>query len=112
MTAITASETKYYKMTIEEWEKAFLPINNFISEWASFNGRMFETYGVDYKVVDAVQNINRVWTVLETDGVLSIVEGQHMVNRFGYFITEVSYDSTVRYDITIDHDHTTGEQCD
>jgi hypothetical protein len=76
-------------MAYEEWFEEFKPIiNHFDEKSASFEGRMFETYGVDLQFAEAAPR-KKVWTLLDCDGKLILCNGFHVVNRFGYFITEV-----------------------
>jgi hypothetical protein len=52
---------------------------------------MYETYGAELDFVFSVsqENTNKtVWTILEVDGNMYCSAGFHMVNRFGYIITE------------------------
>jgi hypothetical protein len=55
-------------------------------DMCSWNGCMYETYGeeLDYVIK---QPSNRIWTIIEEDGVMYISAGYHIVNRLGYFIT-------------------------
>jgi hypothetical protein len=76
------------KLTIDEWDSKYLPINNKFDDNASFNGAMFETYGreLDYVIK---QGSSHIWTLIDdSEGDLLIVNGYHLVNRIGYFITK------------------------
>lgn len=75
------------EQAIEEWEKAFKPIENHISGDRGWNGLVFETYGDDLQFVVA-QPQNRIWTWVDTDEGSVILSGYHLVNRIGYFVTE------------------------
>lgn len=76
-------------LTVEAWNARYRPEHNFLSpEEASFGGMMFETYGEEHSYVERVAP-HRVWTYVDTeDGGLAIVNGYHLVNRIGYFVTE------------------------
>lgn len=76
-------------LTIEAWNARYRPEYNFLSpEKASFDGVMFETYGDEVAYVENVSP-RRVWTYVDTDnGGLAIINGYHLVNRIGYFVTE------------------------
>lgn len=78
------------RMTYDQWFDTFKPIKNHIDKTSSFNGCMFETYGPER---DAVKShaINKIWTFIECDGVMLISPGYHLVNRQGYFVTEVPW---------------------
>ena len=66
-----------------------------------FNGCMLETFGDDLEVVRQQQVVNwrQVWTILEGPGrSLYVVAGCHVVNRFGYLISEKPFeDETLEY---------------
>lgn len=83
-------------LTIEEWERQYRPEYNFLSEEeASFNGAMFETYGDEMAYVENVSP-TRVWTYVDTDnGGLAIINGFHVANRIGYFVTDHPWDTDV-----------------
>ncbi len=78
----------------EEWEKQYKPIQNHISNREEYNGWYFETYGGDLEFILTLANGDKaktVWTLLADTGEYkqAIVAGYHLVNRFGYFVTEV-----------------------
>jgi len=85
--------------TFEEWLEKYKPINNHIDDNASFqdeqgNGIMFETYGEELQYVLSIANSepDRVWTYVDGDECTVVTNGYHLVNRIGYFITEIPYD--------------------
>ena len=47
---------------------------------------MYETYGSELAFVRE-QTCERIWTLIEEDGVLWLIAGYRHVNRLGYFIT-------------------------
>jgi len=77
-------------ITEAQFINSFRPMPNRLRPNASWDGALLETYGSEERLVKDVANIaqSRVWTLLETDGVLTISSGYHHVNRQGYFITE------------------------
>jgi hypothetical protein len=81
-------------MTFDEWEETYKPVANIFDQNASFDGRMFETYGAELEQVRTVAlwDAGKVWTLLDCDGVSCISPGIHFVNRMGYFITSVPFD--------------------
>ena len=98
-------------LNMEEWEHHFKPIKNHLDENASFNdgsgGLMFETYGAEYDSVAAAgaENPNKIWTLVDgEDGQTIIINGWAMVNRIGYFITEVPYDDMLDIVVYLDPD--------
>ncbi len=81
----------FIEISDDEWQQEFKPIKNHIDTNASFNGDMFETYGEELDFVLA-QDQNRIWTYIDGDsGDPLIVNGYQLVNRSGYFITEVPW---------------------
>lgn len=80
------------RITFEQWEATYKPINNVLVDDSSFDGIMFETYGIEVKHVCEVANAtpNNVWTLMdsEIDDSVVILNGYRLVNRLGYFITE------------------------
>ena len=90
-------------MTVEEWIEKYKPINNHIAgEDASWQGEdgigiMFETYDEELVHVREMNatDPNKVWTYCDsdfTDGAV-VVAGYAFVNRIGYFITEVPWET-------------------
>ena len=78
--------------TVETWEETFKPIKNHLSNEASWDGIMFETYGdeIDFVINQPEENI---WTYLDDEfGNCIIVAGYWLQGRIGYFITEVARD--------------------
>jgi hypothetical protein len=87
--------TKLPRLDMETWENTYEPIQNHISNNASFqdkqgNGIMFETYGVDLDYVSTYPQ-EHVWTLIESDGELFIESGYYWINRLGYFLTRKSH---------------------
>lgn len=72
---------------ISEWEKAFKPIQNHISDDRGWDGLLFETFGDDIQFVLA-QPHNKVWTWVDSDDGTYLINGYHLVNRIGYLVTE------------------------
>lgn len=94
-------------LAFEEWETQFKPIANRIIGSASFDGLMFETYGEELAQVLAFANggkagHRKVWTLVDgDDGEAVIVEGYHLVNRLGYFITSKPAKAGAQYNISL-----------
>jgi hypothetical protein len=93
--------TNTITMSFDDWVEEFKPVQNHIDDNASFDGLMFETYGVELAFVRA-QDINRIWTFIEQDGVFCVSEGMHIVKRLGYAITEKPYAENTFYIIEDD----------
>lgn len=82
-----AEITLEMELAFENWLDKFKPIKNHINLESSFDGEMFETYGDEYKFVTEQPHQN-VWTWVDGDTGTWIVNGLHIVNRIGYFVTE------------------------
>lgn len=82
----------------DNWVEQYRPLENPDGDSGfCFDGKhmMFETYGKDLARVEkaAVEKPKTVWTMVEGDeGGLYLTNGYHVVNRFGFFITEVEHD--------------------
>ena len=73
-------------MTYEEWEAKYKPIPNHITgECCSF-----ETYGDELDFVMS-QKPEHIWTEIDGDNGVYIVDGYHYVNRIQYFVCEVPW---------------------
>lgn len=81
--------------------KRFKPIKNMIDTNASGDGCMFETYGKELEYVQHVNDVapGTVWTLVDCDDNLRIVNGYQFVNRIGYFITEIECPADEQHDI-------------
>jgi hypothetical protein len=74
-------------LTSDEWEQTYQPVRNHLNPDEDWNGWYFETYGEEEEWVAEQPNEN-VWTILETEDGLVIVNGWFRVNRFGYIVCE------------------------
>ena len=78
-------------MTEDEWYEIYKPIQNHLDSNASWNGKMFETYGDENEFVTDQPNEN-VWTWSDgDDGGTYLSSGQSYVNRLGYFVCTVPW---------------------
>ena len=68
----------------EDFANQFRPIKNPHNKNASWDGSMFETYGVELNFVKN-QPATTIWTVLDNG---SVISGFHYVDRVGYLVTE------------------------
>lgn len=86
------------RLTWEEWEEQFKPIQNHVTKREEFNGQLFETFGKDlaYVLKISSQTPSKVWTLFDN---MTIGEGYHLVNRMGYFITSKPATKDVEYHI-------------
>jgi hypothetical protein len=79
----------FIEMDFDEWCETYKPIPNNIVEDSSFDGTMFETYGDEVAFVKKADPAY-IWMYGDgDDGGSYIWNGWHIVNRIGYFITEV-----------------------
>lgn len=94
------------RMDYDAWEKEFKPMINYIDPDSAFNQTMFEIYGDEVEHVCDRSNTpdteRTVWTYIDGDEGTYIVDGYHIVNRIGYFITEKSADADTAYEILVD----------
>ncbi len=92
MSTPKAAENNFIKLTDDEFYDQFEFVTNHFDDNASYDGNMFETYGVELEHVLSVANSkegeHRVWTIMDDDdGNMCICNGYHLVNRIGYLIT-------------------------
>lgn len=96
------------KISEEEFELNFKPQVNHIlgAQNAPFNGWMFETFGAELDYILSVANnpatAQRVWTIIDGER-MCYAAGYHIVNRLGYLVTEVPYDSIEQW-VELDED--------
>jgi hypothetical protein len=106
---MTAEQT-IKRMTFEEWEKEFQPIENHISDNAGLGGLLFETYGDEVLFAVGVANKEaeagdddkptlHVWTYIDAEDETVIVDGWRYVNRIGYLITKKAPDPEHFYEV-------------
>jgi len=102
------------KLSLSEWEAQFKPYTNHLDSNASFQndndeGIMFETYGDELEFVYSHAN-KFIWTYIDTeDGGTAIVDGYHLVNRIGYFLTRVAWEDSMGYEIAVSDGNKGGE---
>jgi hypothetical protein len=106
----------FIEMTEEEWFATYKPIPNHIDKNASFNdgeqGYMFETYGKELNFVMAADS-DYIWTYGDGDDDGTYVwNGYSIVNRIGYFITEVPCPANTVIQVLISEPDLTCEACD
>lgn len=79
-------------MNDDQFFEHYKPIQNHLVADAPEGGCMFETYGPELEFVKS-QEPNKIWTVIEVDGLFYYSAGYHHVNRMGYLITEVPWET-------------------
>lgn len=80
-------------ITNEQWEKTYLPIVNPITGDCD-TSYSFETYGEELDYVRSHDEHN-VWTEIDGDNGVYIVNGYCLVNRIHYYVTEVPWTEDV-----------------
>ena len=100
------------QMTIEEWDEEFCPMVNPFDINASFSGTMFETFDVELGFVLGINSMasQKVWTYVDGDGGTYIVDGYHLVNRIGYFITQNARQDDQFYEVIVSQDEPEEEE--
>ena len=95
---------EYVKDELELWEDKYKPVQNHINGDASWDGVMYETYGEEYDYVMKVASLqpHKVWTWVDGDNGTYIINGWHMVNRIGYFITQVPCEFDDQIEVRVD----------
>lgn len=88
-------------MNYHEWVETYKPIRNHFTS-APFDGTMFETYGEELEFVRQ-QTGNHIWTMVDSDDGKNMIisNGYHIVNRLGYFITEVPFTGSGFIDVPV-----------
>ncbi len=80
-------------ITLDQWIETYKPLPNHLcdSNGGDFGDGccLFETYGheLDYVAEIQEEHPRRIWTLLDADGKLFVVNGFHTVNRFGSHYT-------------------------
>jgi hypothetical protein len=88
----------YRTLTYDEFVAAFQPHTNHLTG----EGNTFETYGEELEYVRQ-QDEKHIWTELDGDDGVYIVNGYHYVNRISYLITTIpAPDSFVEVVICLD----------
>lgn len=78
------------KITWEQFEEQYKPVQNHLDDNASLDGVMFETFGEELEYVTKIccGNPKLMWSYID-DGETSWLEsGNHPCNRIGYVLTE------------------------
>ena len=80
-------------ITYEIFEETYKPIKNPFVQDSSYDGYMFETYGVELAHVREQDNKN-IWTIINCDNEEQyIVPGYAIVNRIGYLLCNIPWES-------------------
>ena len=80
-------------ITFEIFEETYKPIKNQFVQDSSYDGCMFETYGVELAHVRE-QDVKKIWTIVDCNNEeIWIVPGYSIVNRLGYILCEIPWES-------------------
>lgn len=79
----------------EEFIETYKPIKNPFVQDSSYDGCMFETYGEEVEYVKSSEfSDTQIWAIINCENEeMWIIPGYHFVNCFGYFITEIPWES-------------------
>ena len=78
------------------WYDKYKPINK-IKE----NTFLYETYGEDLDYINIISG-EYIWTLIDTDNGLYLVNGRHFVNRINYIICEIPHNINERIEYKYD----------
>ena len=84
-------------MTWSEWEEKYKPIPNPFVKSPDYDKLMFETYGEEYEFVKTKIDSQQVWTYVDGDMSSLIMAGFGIVNRIGYYVTEIPWEDSMDY---------------
>ncbi len=84
------------EMTYEEWETKYRPMSNHLTGECC----TYETYGEELEYV-LLQDDRHVWTEMDGDNGVYLVNGYHLVNRINYYLTEIPWQEDDDICITI-----------
>jgi len=107
----------YIEQTFEWWLEEFKPITNHLDDNASFQnendeGIMFETFGEELDFV-AEQDPRCIWTYHHgEENSTYIANGFNIVNRLGYFITEVPCPKNTEVFVQVEEPNYLCENCE
>jgi hypothetical protein len=74
------------EMKESEWAEKYQLITNHLTN----DGYSYETYGEELEYI-LLQDNNHIWTEVDTDGGVCIVNGYTLVNRIQYYISVVPW---------------------
>ena len=90
----------------DDFYEIYKPIKNKFDDDAPWSGNMFETYGEELEFVRQQPKEN-IWTITEDGDTFDILPGFHLVNRWGYLVTEKKWKTGDEY-IIMDEDWAKG----
>jgi hypothetical protein len=97
----------YSTMTYDEFVDFYKPIKNEITKYQSDFLTAFETYGEELEFVRS-QPAENIWTEVDGDEGVYIINGYHLVNRIQYYVCEVPLSSEAYAEVIVSLER----QCD
>ncbi len=92
-------------LTEEKFLELYRPLPNELNDNASFDfgdgGCLYETYGAELEHIK-LQSKSFVWTIIEGEESLVIVNGVYLVNRLGYLITAEPWQDDIHIEIELE----------
>ena len=80
-------------ISFEIFKETYKPQKNPFVQDSSYDGYMFETYGIELAHVREQDNKN-IWTIINCENEESwIIPGYHIVDRFGYILCNIPWES-------------------
>ncbi len=80
-------------INFEDWFEKYIPQKNPFVQDSSYNGCMFETYGVELAHVRE-QNNKNIWTIINGENETQwLIPGYSIVDRIGYLICNTPWES-------------------
>ncbi len=93
--------TKFVRLSEEDFDKKFTTIKNHFDQNASWNGEAFETYGQELDFVRK-QNPDQIWTMVDgSDDTCFLLSGYHLVNRLYHLLTKESVPENIEYEVEL-----------
>ena len=89
---------KSRRIGFDRWVERYRPINRSTTPGAALGGLVFLPAGSDLNFVRQ-QPWTRIWSLLVSDAGWHIVNGFHLVNREGYFVTEKHFEKSEVFNI-------------
>ena len=82
-------------INFDDWFEKYIPQKNPFVQDSPYDGCMFETYGEEVEYVKSSEfSDTQIWTIINCENEeMWIIPGYHFVNCFGYFITEIPWES-------------------
>jgi hypothetical protein len=100
---IIVDTNKYVELNYQEFEKQFKPKLNHLTKNQSGYDYDYETYGEDLEYIQSLDP-RYVWTYIQGDMSMLMVNGVAFVNRISYTVCENPWDEDKDYTVLISVD--------